>query len=58
MTQRTSTASPTTTQQKDYEIASAALAVQQAKLKSLGGTDVRKLENQLEALGAPYTPKL
>jgi len=58
MTQRMSTAKPTTTQMKDYEIASAALAVQQAKLKALAGTDVKKLEGQLEALGAPYTPKL
>ena len=58
MTQRMSTAKPTTTQLKDYEIATAALAIQQAKLKALAGTDVKKLEGQLEALGAPYTPKL
>ena len=57
-TQRSSTANPTTTQQKDYEIASAALAEQQAKLKALANNDVRKLEGQLEALGAPYTPKI
>jgi len=57
-TQRMSSANPTATQQKDFEIATAALAVQQAKLKVLAVTDVKAIENELDQLGAPYTPRL
>ncbi|MDQ6677013.1 MAG: glycosyl hydrolase [Acidobacteriota bacterium] len=58
MGQRMSTAPPTATQQKDYEVATAELTVQQSRLKTLIGIDAKKLEQQLETLGAPYTPRL
>ncbi len=54
--QRMSTALPTQTQLKDYEIASSQFTTVLAQLKSLASGDVKKLEDALEAAGAPYTP--
>ena len=54
--QRMSTSPPTQTQIQDYEIASAALTKVLAQWKTLVTVDVKKLEDAMEAAGAPYTP--
>ncbi|MBI5282541.1 MAG: glycosyl hydrolase, partial [Candidatus Solibacter usitatus] len=52
---RNLTGAPTGTMQMNYQIASEELAAVQPKLKALLD-DLKKLEAQLDALGAPYTP--
>jgi photosystem II stability/assembly factor-like uncharacterized protein len=54
--QRMSTSPPTQTQIQDYEIASAALTKVLAQWKTLVSVDVKKLEDAMEAAGAPYAP--
>ncbi len=54
--QRMSTARPTETQQKEYEVAAADFSGLVGQLKSLVEVDVKKLEQRLDAIGAPYTP--
>ena len=50
------TSAPTQTMQKDYEIAGAAFGPVLAALKIIQETELKSLENELEKLGAPYTP--
>lgn len=54
--QRMSTSQPTNTQRKDYEIAAGDFTQLLGQLKALVTVDLKKLEQQLEAAGAPYTP--
>ncbi|HWQ03570.1 MAG TPA: glycosyl hydrolase, partial [Candidatus Nitrosotenuis sp.] len=54
--QRLSTAKPTQTHRDAYRIAAEEFAAELAKLRALVESDVAKLEKQLEAVGAPYTP--
>jgi photosystem II stability/assembly factor-like uncharacterized protein len=49
------TAAPTQTQYKSYELAARQFAPLLSELKSIGA-EVRKLEEKLEKAGAPYTP--
>ena len=51
-----STAAPTGTQQRGYEIAAQEFAPVLEKLKVLVETDLRDLEVKVEAAGAPWTP--
>ncbi len=53
---RATTGRPTRTAIEQYQIASDALAVQIPKLRRLIETDIRALEKQLDAAGAPPTP--
>jgi hypothetical protein len=53
---RGSTSHPTKTAMEQYQIGSEELAVQIPKLKKLVDTDIRNLEKQLDAAGAPPTP--
>ena len=53
---RSTTGRPTKTAQEQYQIASDALAVEVPKLRKLVETDMKALEKQLDAAGAPYTP--
>jgi hypothetical protein len=53
---RGTTGRPTRTALEQYQIASDALAVQIPKLRKLVGTDIKGLEKQLDAAGAPPTP--
>ena len=53
---RATTGRPTKTAIEQYQIASDALAVQIPKLRRLIETDIRALEKQLDAAGAPPTP--
>jgi hypothetical protein len=50
------TGRPTKTAQEQYQIASDGLAAEIPKLRKLIETDVRNLEKQLDAAGAPPTP--
>ncbi|MEI9976336.1 MAG: hypothetical protein WDO73_32365 [Ignavibacteriota bacterium] len=50
------TGHPTKTSMEQYQIGSDELAVQIPKLKKLIETDIRNLEKQLDAAGAPPTP--
>ena len=50
------TGRPTKTAQEMYQIASDELAVEIPKLRRLVETDIRGLEKQLDAAGAPPTP--
>ncbi len=54
--ERFSLAKPTQTHTNDYAIASEELSTQLAKLKSLIEVDLAKLEREMEAAGAPWTP--
>jgi sulfite reductase alpha subunit-like flavoprotein len=49
------TAAPTQTQYKSYELAARQFAPLLNELRSIGA-EVRKLEEKLEKAGAPYTP--
>jgi hypothetical protein len=53
---RGTTGRPTKTAQEQYQIASDELAVQIPKIKKLIETDIKALEKQLDAAGAPPTP--
>jgi len=53
---RQSTGRPTKTAMDNYQIASEQLAVEIPKLRRLIDTDIRALEKQLDAAGAPPTP--
>lgn len=47
---------PTQTQKEVYQIASDELTIQLNKLKTLINVDLKKLQNEMDAIGAPYTP--
>jgi hypothetical protein len=53
---RTTTGKPTKTAQEQYQIASDLLAVEIPKVRKLLETDIKALEKQLDAAGAPATP--
>ena len=53
---RGSTQHPTKTAMEQYQIGSDELAVQIPKLRKLMETDIKALEKQLDAAGAPPTP--
>jgi photosystem II stability/assembly factor-like uncharacterized protein len=53
---RGTTGRPTKTAQEQYQIASDELAVQIPKLRKLMETEIKALEKQLDAAGAPPTP--
>ena len=53
---RGTTGRPTKTAMEQYQIASDDLAVEIPKLRKLIETDIKALEKQLDAAGAPYTP--
>jgi hypothetical protein len=50
------TAPPTGTNQRAYDIASDEFAVQLEKLRQLVDVDLKAVEGKLEAAGAPWTP--
>jgi photosystem II stability/assembly factor-like uncharacterized protein len=52
----TSTSAPTETHREGYRLASQAFAPVLAGLRQLIEVDLKNLENQLEAAGAPWTP--
>ncbi len=54
--QRMSTASPTQTQLNQYSAAAQEFGAVLAQLHQLIEVDLAKLEKQLEAAGAPWTP--
>jgi len=54
--ERFSLAKPTQTHVTDYAIASEELSKQLANLKTLIEVDLAKLEREMEAAGAPWTP--
>jgi photosystem II stability/assembly factor-like uncharacterized protein len=51
-----STSAPTQTHQENYRLAAQAFAPVLAELRRLVEVDLKNLENQLEAAGAPWTP--
>jgi photosystem II stability/assembly factor-like uncharacterized protein len=53
---RATSGRPTRTVEEQYAIASAELAEETAKLKRLVDTEIRAIEKQLDAAGAPPTP--
>jgi hypothetical protein len=53
---RGTTGRPTRTALEQYQIASDELAVEVPKLRKLIETDMKAIEKQLDAAGAPYTP--
>jgi len=50
------TSAPTATQRRNYDIAAAEFAPVLAKLRTITLTDLKRLEDQAEAAGAPWTP--
>jgi hypothetical protein len=50
------TGAATTTQRQGYEAAAEAFAPVLEKLRTLVETDIKALDDRLEAIGAPYTP--
>jgi hypothetical protein len=54
--QRTSTSRPTQTQMNQYTVAAQEFEGVLAQLRQLIDVDLDKLEKQLEAAGAPWTP--
>jgi photosystem II stability/assembly factor-like uncharacterized protein len=54
--ERFSLAKPTQTHVEDYNIAAAEFAEQLGRLRTLVGVDLAKLERDMEAAGAPWTP--
>ena len=54
--ERFSLAKPTQTHQDDYAIASQELTTQSSKLKTLIQIDLARLESEMNAAGAPWTP--
>jgi hypothetical protein len=53
---RATTGRPTKTAMEQYQIASDELAVEIPRLRKLIETDIKALEKQLDAAGAPPTP--
>ena len=53
---RGTTGRPTKTAQEQYQIASDLLAAEIPKLRKLLETDIKAIEKQLDAAGAPPTP--
>jgi hypothetical protein len=53
---RGTTGRPTKTAQEQYQIASEMLAAEIPKVRKLLETDIKALEKQLDAAGAPPTP--
>ena len=53
---RGTTGRPTKTAQEQYQIASDGLAVEIPKLRKLVESDIKALEKQVDAAGAPPTP--
>ncbi len=53
---RGSTGRPTKTATEQYQIASDELAAQIPRLRKLADVDIKALEKQLDAAGAPHTP--
>ena len=51
-----STAAPTGTHERGYEIAANEFALVLEKLRALVETDLKQVETQAESLGAPWTP--
>ena len=51
-----STSAATKTHQRNYEIAATAFETVLADLRQLVEVDLRRLEEELEAAGAPWTP--
>ncbi len=51
-----STSAPTATQRRSYELAATQFDPLLAELKTLVEVDIRRLEDRLEQIGAPYTP--
>jgi hypothetical protein len=54
--ERFSLAKPTQSHIDSYNIAAAEFAEQLSKLRTLVEVDLRKLEKDMEAAGAPWTP--
>lgn len=54
--ERFSLAKPTQTHIDNYNIAASEFAVQLEKLRTLVESDLNKLEKDMEAAGAPWTP--
>jgi photosystem II stability/assembly factor-like uncharacterized protein len=54
--ERFSLAKPTQSHVEDYNIAAAEFAEQLGRLRTLVGVDLAKLEKDMEAAGAPWTP--
>jgi chromosome segregation ATPase len=54
--QSRSTSAPTQTQRAAYEIVAEEFAPVLAELKKIVEEDIKKIEEKLEGLGAPYTP--
>ncbi len=50
------TSAPTTTHQRNYDIAASQFAPALSKLRTLALVDLKKLEDDAEAAGAPWTP--
>lgn len=50
------TSAPTATQRRNYDIAAAEFAPVLAKLRTITLTDLKRLEDEAEAAGAPWTP--
>jgi hypothetical protein len=50
------TSAPTATHRRNYDIAAAQFSPVLAKLRTLSLTDLKQLEDQAEAAGAPWTP--
>jgi len=50
------TSAPTATQRRNYDIAAAEFAPVLAKLRTIALTDLKRLEDEAEAAGAPWTP--
>ena len=53
---RGTTGRPTKTAMEQYQFASDGLAAEIPKLRKLIETDIKNIEKQLDAAGAPYTP--
>ena len=51
-----STAAPTGTQQRSYKVAAGKFTLVLDKLRAIVETDLKQVESQAEALGAPWTP--
>jgi hypothetical protein len=49
-------ARPTTTHERQLQIASELFAEQRARLRALVETDIVAIERELDRIGAPYTP--
>ncbi|MFT6961976.1 MAG: hypothetical protein ACJAWV_001700, partial [Flammeovirgaceae bacterium] len=50
------TTEPTSTQKENYELAAELFTPVLSQIKQIANTDLPKIENKLNQLGAPYTP--